>query len=110
MTFANPADAQDAVDNFDLNELPGYAGQGKFLKCSLAQPDRHGNSDGKKNGFDRAGASRMCTKCTWKREGSLAHAHAVWESEDWIKKYANPGGAEGQDGGPEAPNGDEADE
>lgn len=37
-------------------------------------------------------------------------AAAVWESEDWIKKYANPGGAEGQDGEQAAPNDAEADE
>ncbi|GFZ44101.1 hypothetical protein JCM24511_01822 [Saitozyma sp. JCM 24511] len=41
LTFANPADAQDAIDNYDLNELPGYQGRGKFLKCNIAQPNKY---------------------------------------------------------------------
>ncbi|KAI9639632.1 uncharacterized protein MKK02DRAFT_29651 [Dioszegia hungarica] len=75
LTFSNPADAQEAIDNFDLNELPGYQGRGRFLKCSLAQPDRFqkaGGEGGAGKGYDRA----------------------VWESEEWLQKNAKP--AEGQ--------------
>jgi RNA recognition motif-containing protein len=39
VTFTSALDAQDAIDNYDLNELPGYAGQGKVLKVNLAKPD-----------------------------------------------------------------------
>ncbi|WVR07188.1 hypothetical protein IAU60_004229 [Kwoniella sp. DSM 27419] len=53
VTFSNPADALDAIDNFDLNELPGYRGQGRFLKCSIAQPNRFA-SEGGPGKFDKA--------------------------------------------------------
>jgi RNA recognition motif-containing protein len=33
VTYASPADAQDAIDNMDLNEL-----QGKVIKVNLARP------------------------------------------------------------------------
>lgn len=33
VTFASPADAQDAIDNMDLNEL-----QGKVVKVNIARP------------------------------------------------------------------------
>lgn len=61
ITFANPGDAQDAIDNYDLNELPGYQGRGKFLKCSIAQPNRF-NNEAKAGGFDRAG---MCSSASF---------------------------------------------
>ncbi|ORX36814.1 hypothetical protein BD324DRAFT_651295 [Kockovaella imperatae] len=75
LTFANPADAQDAIDNYDLNELPAYKGQGKFLKCSLAQPNRFGN-EAKGDKFDRP----------------------VWESEEWLQKYDKAGAGGKGDG------------
>ncbi|WVQ99263.1 hypothetical protein IAU59_006395 [Kwoniella sp. CBS 9459] len=53
ITFSSASDAQDAIDNYDLNELPNYKGRGKILKCSLAQPDRFA-SEGGGNKFDRA--------------------------------------------------------
>jgi RNA recognition motif-containing protein len=56
LTFANPSDAADAIDNFDLNELPGYTGRGNFLKCNVAQPNKYGN-EGKGDKFDRPGTS-----------------------------------------------------
>lgn len=52
ITFADAADAQEAIDNYDLNELPGYAGQGKFLKCSIANPNKYGGDSSGKH--DRA--------------------------------------------------------
>ena len=54
LTFANPADALDAIDNFDLNELPGYQGRGKFLKCNIAQPNKYG-TEAQGDKFDRPG-------------------------------------------------------
>ena len=35
MTFASAADAQDAIDNMDLNEL-----RGKVLRVNLARPSK----------------------------------------------------------------------
>ena len=35
MTFSSPADAQDAIDNMDLNEL-----RGKVLRVNLARPTK----------------------------------------------------------------------
>ncbi|WRT66202.1 uncharacterized protein IL334_003155 [Kwoniella shivajii] len=54
ITFSHPSDAQDAIDNFDLNELPGYQGRGKFLKCSLANPNRFASEGGSGGKFDKA--------------------------------------------------------
>ncbi|WWC89486.1 uncharacterized protein L201_004410 [Kwoniella dendrophila CBS 6074] len=55
ITYSNPSDALDAIDNFDLNELPGYQGRGKFLKCSLANPNRFASEGGSGSGkFDKA--------------------------------------------------------
>nr|XP_019046122.1 cyclophilin [Kwoniella bestiolae CBS 10118]OCF25052.1 cyclophilin [Kwoniella bestiolae CBS 10118] len=54
ITFSLPSDAQDAIDNFDLNELPGYQGRGRFLKCSLANPDRFASEGGGSGRFDKA--------------------------------------------------------
>ncbi|TXT10906.1 hypothetical protein VHUM_01657 [Vanrija humicola] len=69
ITFSSAQDAQDAIDNYDLNELPGYRGQGKFLKCSIANPNKYGGeaSGGK---FDRA----------------------LWESEEWLQEHGQTKG------------------
>lgn len=76
ITFAEAADAQEAIDNYDLNELPGFKGQGKFLKCSIANPNKFGgDSTGK---HDRACELHP-------RERKLT---TVWESEEWIKENA----------------------
>ena len=48
LTYSNAEDAADAIDNYDLNELPGFVGQGKFLKCSIANPDKFGMAEGGK--------------------------------------------------------------
>jgi RNA recognition motif-containing protein len=39
ISFSNALDAQDAIDNYDMNELPGHEGKGKYLKVNLARPD-----------------------------------------------------------------------
>lgn len=82
ITFAEAADAQEAIDNYDLNELPAYRGQGKFLKCSIAQPNKFGGDGTGKNDKAReygAGGERLvCLR---------ASLTTVWESEDWIKEH-----------------------
>lgn len=89
LTFTNPADAQDAIDNYDLNELPGYQGQGKFLKCNVAQPNKYGN-EGQGDKFDRP----------------------VWESEAWLQKFAKSTEDPGDQGQapPAQKNGDDEDD
>ena len=58
LTFTNPDDAADAIDNYDLNELPGYAGRGKFLKCSVANINKFAAADsGGDQKFDRPSES-----------------------------------------------------
>ena len=58
LTFTNPDDAADAIDNYDLNELPGYAGRGKFLKCSVANINKFAAADsGGDQKFDRPSKS-----------------------------------------------------
>lgn len=58
LTFTNPDDAADAIDNYDLNELPGYAGRGKFLKCSVANVNKFAAADsGGDQKFDRPSKS-----------------------------------------------------
>ncbi|KAJ9120655.1 hypothetical protein QFC22_002585 [Naganishia vaughanmartiniae] len=67
ITFSNALDAQDAIDNYDMNELPGHEGQGKYLKVNLARPDtKVGGTAGQK--YDRP----------------------VWESEEWLQAHAKP--------------------
>ncbi|ORY32546.1 hypothetical protein BCR39DRAFT_522777 [Naematelia encephala] len=77
VTFASPADAQDAIDNYDLNELPGTRGSGRFLKCSIAQPNKFGNEAAGEQRFDRP----------------------VWESEEWLQKYSKPDEPNGEQNG-----------
>ena len=56
LRFTNPDDAADAIDNYDLNELPGYAGRGKFLKCSVANINNFAAAEsGGDQKFDRPG-------------------------------------------------------
>ncbi|EGN95945.1 hypothetical protein SERLA73DRAFT_185386 [Serpula lacrymans var. lacrymans S7.3] len=70
VTYSSPADAQDAIDNMDLNEL-----RGRVLKVNLARP--------MKGPVQPGGGSR-----------------AIWESEEWLQQYAKPlaqsGGAQGR--------------
>ncbi|KAI0780836.1 RNA-binding domain-containing protein [Trametes elegans] len=59
VTYSSPADAQDAIDNMDLNEL-----NGRVLRVNLARP----------------------MKGPLQPQGN----RAIWESEDWLQKYAKP--------------------
>ncbi|KAJ7063327.1 hypothetical protein C8F01DRAFT_1209638 [Mycena amicta] len=63
VTFASAADAQDAIDNMDLNEL-----HGRVVKVNLARPN--------KGLAQQPGGNRATS--------------AVWESEEWIKQYSLP--------------------
>jgi RNA recognition motif-containing protein len=74
LTFTNPDDAADAIDNYDLNELPGYAGRGKFLKCSVANINKFAAADsGGDQKFDRPSKS------------------FVWDDEDVAdEQFGNP--------------------
>ncbi|WWD17447.1 hypothetical protein CI109_101888 [Kwoniella shandongensis] len=80
LTFQSASDAQDAIDNFDLNELPGYQGRGRFLKCSIANPNKFNSESGGSNKFDKP----------------------IWESEEYQQKYAKPSGEENGTAGGEA--------
>ncbi|KAH7914693.1 RNA-binding domain-containing protein [Hygrophoropsis aurantiaca] len=70
VTYASPADAQDAIDNMDLNEL-----RGRVLKVNIARPMKGGIQPGAGN-------------------------RAIWESEEWLQQYAKPlaqsGGVQGR--------------
>ncbi|KIL00119.1 hypothetical protein PAXRUDRAFT_821999 [Paxillus rubicundulus Ve08.2h10] len=70
VTYASPADAQDAIDNMDLNEL-----RGRVLKVNIARPMKLAVQPGAGN-------------------------RAIWESEEWLKHYAKPlaqsGGVQGR--------------
>jgi hypothetical protein len=69
LTFTNPDDAADAIDNYDLNELPGYAGRGKFLKCSVANINKFAAAEsGGDQKFDRP--SKWTQRC-----------HGYWADE-----------------------------
>ncbi|KAG6376175.1 hypothetical protein JVT61DRAFT_2149 [Boletus reticuloceps] len=88
VTYGSPADAQDAIDNMDLNEL-----RGRVIKVNIARPIKAAIQPGAGN---RAG--------TWFISQYLpAHGHRlplVWESEDWLRQYAKPlaesGGVQGR--------------
>lgn len=60
ITFSSPMDAQDAIDNYDFNELPGRQGQGRYLKVNLARPDNKAAGAAGMRG-DRAGTCNDST-------------------------------------------------
>jgi len=60
VTFSSVADAQDAIDNMDMNEL-----KGRVLKVNLARPMKTITMNPQSN-------------------------RAIWESEEWLKEYVKP--------------------
>ncbi|KAI6099881.1 RNA-binding domain-containing protein [Pisolithus croceorrhizus] len=76
VTYSSAADALDAIDNMDLNEL-----HGKVLKVNIAKSV--------KSTIQPAQGNR-----------------AVWESEEWLQQYAKPlaqsGGVQGRNAQREA--------
>lgn len=87
VTFTSQQDAQDAIDNMDMNEL-----EGRVLKVSLARPQKV-NVQGAGN---RAGASLSITLAIH----IPTHVPLVWESEEWLKQHVKPlsesGGVKGR--------------
>ena len=78
VTFSSPADAQDAIDNMDLNEL-----RGKVLRVNLARPTKIPlQPQGNKASTCR---SNICIDLC-----SDSVMLLVWESEEWLKRYAKP--------------------
>ncbi|KAF7322994.1 RRM domain-containing protein [Mycena chlorophos] len=63
VTYASAADAQDAIDNMDMNEL-----NGRVIKVNLARPN-------KGLAQQPGGGNR-----------------AIWESEEWIQAQSQNGG------------------
>ncbi|KAI6022696.1 hypothetical protein EDC04DRAFT_2900658 [Pisolithus marmoratus] len=76
VTYSSAADAQDAIDNMDLNEL-----HGKVLKVNIAKSVKAAIQPAQGN-------------------------RAIWESEEWLQKYAKPlaqsGGVQGRNAQREA--------
>ncbi|KAF9530932.1 hypothetical protein CPB83DRAFT_762351 [Crepidotus variabilis] len=60
VTFSSSADAQDAMDNMDMNEL-----KGRVLKVNLARPMK---------------AAAL----------NPQPGRAIWESEEWLKENVKP--------------------
>ncbi|EEB91921.1 hypothetical protein MPER_09646 [Moniliophthora perniciosa FA553] len=75
VTYSSAGDAQDAIDNMDLNEL-----RGRVIKVNLAKPMK----TPMQLGGNRAGK--------WPRP--------LWESEEWLKQHVKPlsqsGGVQGR--------------
>ncbi|KDR79929.1 hypothetical protein GALMADRAFT_1169825 [Galerina marginata CBS 339.88] len=87
ITYTSTLDAQDAIDNMDMNEL-----KGRVLKVNLARP--------------------MKTAAA-----NLTGNRAIWETEEWlqanVKPLAQSGGVQGRlasSKGGETEEGDKADE
>ncbi|KAL7283466.1 hypothetical protein ACG7TL_002898 [Trametes sanguinea] len=84
VTYSSSADAQDAIDNMDLNEI-----NGRVIRVNLARPMKgplqpQGNRASTFSRFPRLF-----------RHANTDYRHAVWESEEWLKKYVKPLGQSG---------------
>ncbi|TEB36344.1 RNA-binding domain-containing protein [Coprinellus micaceus] len=77
VTYGASSDAQDAIDNMDLNEL-----KGRVVKVNLAKPMKGLLSAPVQN-------------------------RAIWESEEWLQEHVKPlaesGGVQGRRSGQDAP-------
>ncbi|KIM46682.1 hypothetical protein M413DRAFT_63544 [Hebeloma cylindrosporum] len=60
VTFSSQGDAQDAIDNMDMNEL-----KGRVLRVNLARPMK---------------------AATLNPQGN----RAIWESEEWLQEHVKP--------------------
>jgi hypothetical protein len=77
------ADAQDAIDNMDMNEL-----NGRVLKVNLARPMKgalqpNGNRASAYLRFSFPFALYPMAQC-------FLFAMLVWESEEWLKEHVKP--------------------
>ncbi len=75
MTYGSSADAQDAIDNMDMNELSGHV-----LKVNLARPMK----TPMQLGGNRAGRLLPCMHIR------ISLFILVWESEEWLKEHVKP--------------------
>lgn len=86
VTFGSSADAQDAIDNMDMNEL-----KGRVLKVNIARPMKgalqpNGNWASKCSSFlfFYLRCILMLTVPTF------LFTISVWESEEWLKEHVKP--------------------
>lgn len=80
VTYASAGDAQDAIDNMDMNEMAG-----KVLKVYTARPMKQPAQ----LGGNRAGmfyCALLCLGLACLKPVSIA----VWESEDWLQQHMKP--------------------
>ncbi|KAJ3801302.1 hypothetical protein GGU11DRAFT_769718 [Lentinula aff. detonsa] len=88
VTYSSTSDAQDAIDNMDLNEL-----RGRVIKVNLARPMK----TPMQLGGNRAGECSSHPLLTIVLTQSVC---AVWESEEWLKQHVKPldqsGGVQGR--------------
>ncbi|KAK7054820.1 hypothetical protein VNI00_003283 [Paramarasmius palmivorus] len=91
VTYSSAADAQDAIDNMDLNEL-----RGRVIKVNLAKPMK----TPMQLGGNRAGKFLAVTYTLHFFLIIFPPFHLVWESEEWLKQYVKPlsqsGGVQGR--------------
>jgi peptidyl-prolyl isomerase E (cyclophilin E) len=80
VTFSSAGDAQDAIDNMDMNEL-----RGRVLKVNIARPMK---------GVTPSTGNRA-SESSWLAYGIVLSGPLVWESEDWLKQYAKPLSSDG---------------
>ncbi|KAI0703629.1 RNA-binding domain-containing protein [Cytidiella melzeri] len=90
VTFSSPADAQDAIDNMDLNEL-----RGKVIKVNLARPTK-------------IPVQGMGNRAVWESEEWLkAHAKPLARSGGAALRGQREGSADAADGTEQADGEDE---
>jgi peptidyl-prolyl isomerase E (cyclophilin E) len=83
ITFSSSADAQDAIDNMDMNEL-----KRKILKVNLARPIKTAVMNPQSN---RAGAlANGPLFPSHFRFSSWFFSIPVWESEEWLQEHVKP--------------------
>jgi RNA recognition motif-containing protein len=85
VTFSSAGDAQDAIDNMDMNEL-----RGRILKVSIARPMK-----GVTPATGNRASKSYSLACDVLLNGPFI---SVWESEDWLKQYAKPLAGSGGEG------------
>ena len=85
VTYSSAGDAQDAIDNMDMNEL-----RGRILKVSIARPMK---------GVTPATGNRPSKSYSFVCDVLLMGPFiSVWESEEWLKQYAKPLAGSGGEG------------
>jgi peptidyl-prolyl isomerase E (cyclophilin E) len=78
VTYGSTADAQDAIDNMDLNEM-----QGRVIKVNLARPMKGPVQPG----GNRAGGLLRSLPYTFL---FILYRTQVWESEEWLQQNVKP--------------------